>query len=148
MKNSWERWGNDNYKFFTHMYSHTYIHTCIVYIYMYIKKLQQVKFAYLSYVLRQVHFLVTRIHSSKCTIWEWYYLTKWSHTRLNPQWSSLYCTNNAMMRTTVRLNHNFKENPVCGRHCDGVRGRVLVLVVKDVPLAICCGPNFLRYLTS
>lgn len=29
--------------------------------------------------------------------------------------------NNAMMTTTVHLNHNFKENPVRGRHCDGVR---------------------------
>lgn len=145
MKNSWERWRNDSYKFFTHMYSNTYIYTCIVYIYIHVHKKLQVKFAYLSYVLRQLHFLVT----SKRTIWEWYYLTKWSHTRVNPQWSSLFCTNNAMMRTTVRLNHNFKENPVRGRHCDGVRDSFLVfVVVKDVPLAICCGPNFLQYLTS
>lgn len=54
-----------------------------------------------------------------------------------------------MMTTTVHLNHNFKENPVRGRHCDGVRdGFLVVVVLRDVPLAICCGSNFLQYLTS
>lgn len=109
----------------THVLTYINIYMYSIYIYIYTctsKKLQQVKFAYLSYVPSQLHFLVTQVYSSKSAIWEWYYLTKWTRTRLNPQWSCVNSVpNNAMMTTTVHLNHNFKENPVRGRHCDGVR---------------------------